>query len=89
MHEMSLMNDLVNKINGIAEEQKATKVTSVKVRLGALSHISADHFREHFIDGTKGTIAEGAQLETEVSEDINDPNAQDILLLGVDVDVKE
>lgn len=82
---MSLMNDLLKKIETIAQENKADKVMGVKVRLGALSHISAGHFREHFVEGTKGTLAEDAELEIEVSEDINDPHAQDILLINVNI----
>ncbi|OGW97008.1 MAG: hydrogenase nickel incorporation protein HypA [Omnitrophica WOR_2 bacterium GWA2_45_18] len=85
MHEMSLMKDLLKKINGVAREQRARRVTAVKVRLGALCHCSADHFREHFIDGAKGTVAEGARLEMETGTDPHDPHAQDILLLSVDV----
>ena len=86
MHEMSLISNLLNKIETIAQEQQAPHVSRATVRLGALSHISVDHFHEHFVEGTKGTIAEGAQLDIEVSDDINDPNAQDILLLSVDVE---
>jgi len=89
MHEMSLINDLVNKIESIAKEQNASHITKATVRLGALSHISADHFRGHFVDGTKGTVAEGAELDIEVSDDLKDPNAQDILLLSVDVEENE
>ncbi len=85
MHEMSLINGLLTKIEAIAREHNVSRVTGVKVRLGALSHISADHFREHFEEGTRGHVAEGARLDIEVAEDINDPNAQDILLISVDV----
>lgn len=85
MHEMSLINDLVHKIEKIAETQDAARVTSVKVRLGALSHISADHFTEHFVEGVKGTAAQGARLDIDVSDDLHDPHAQDILLISVDV----
>lgn len=86
MHELSLINNLLHKIKDIAQKENARKVTGVKVRLGALSHISADHFREHFMDGTRNTIADGATLETEVSNDLNDAHAQEILLLSIDVD---
>ena len=41
MHEMSLIHDLMRKIETIAPEQNALRVTTVKVRLGALAHISA------------------------------------------------
>jgi hydrogenase nickel incorporation protein HypA/HybF len=86
MHEMSLISDLVNKMEAIAQGHNASKINRARVRLGALSHISVDHFREHFSEGSKGTAAEDAQLEIEVGDDVNDPRAQDILLLSVDVE---
>ena len=89
MHEMSLINDLIHKMEGIARERNVAKITGAKVRLGALSHISADHFRDHFVEGVKGTVAEGAALEIEIAEDLADPHAQDILLISVDVPDKE
>lgn len=89
MHEMSLINDLIHKMEGIARERKVAKITKARVRLGVLSHISADHFREHFVEGVKGTVAEGAALEIETPEDIADPHAQDILLISVDIPDKE
>ncbi len=85
MHEFSLINDLMRKIAAIATEQKAEKVTSVTVRLGALAHISADHFREHFVHAARNTVADGAQLKVLTSTDEADPRAQDILLESVDV----
>lgn len=85
MHEMSLIRDLLRKINTIAAEQKATRVVSVGVRIGALAHISADHFREHFVDGVRGSIAERARLDVEMNEDTADPQAQSILLTRIEV----
>ena len=86
MHEMSLMRDLLHKVEAVAKEQNAARVTAVGVWIGALAHISADHFREHFVDGTRGSIAEHARLDIEMSEDTTDPNAQDILLTHVEVE---
>lgn len=88
MHEFSLIKDLMRKITAIAVEQGATRVTGVKVKLGALAHISADHFREHFEEAAVGTAAEGAHLEVELNADESDPNAQDILLDSVEVEEK-
>jgi hydrogenase nickel incorporation protein HypA/HybF len=85
MHEYSLMADLLRKIKRIADETKAERVTSVKVTLGALSHITPDHFREHFVEAIKGTVAEGATLKIEQMTDQADPNAQEIMLESVDV----
>jgi hydrogenase nickel incorporation protein HypA/HybF len=83
MHEFSLIASLLNKIEAIAREQQATKVTGVRVRLGALAHISADHLREHFEQGARGTIAEGARLDIIEKRDLTEPHAQEILLESV------
>lgn len=85
MHEFSLMADLLRKIEQLAKDADADRVTAVKVRLGALSHITPDHFREHFEEAIAGTVAEGAMLDVERCEDEHDPNAQDILLESVDI----
>lgn len=86
MHEQSLMVDLMRKINAIGEEQQAEKITCVKVRLGALSHMSAEHFKEHFVLAARGSRAEKAKLDIEVLTDLNDPYAQDIMLDSVEVE---
>jgi hydrogenase nickel incorporation protein HypA/HybF len=86
MHEWSLMADVIGKIENIAREQNARQVVRVTVRLGALAHISADHFREHFLHAVRGTPAEGARLDVQTSTDWNDPHAQDIMLESVEVE---
>ena len=86
MHEFSLINDLLKKIESVAREQKAARVTGVKVKLGALSHISAGHFREHFVHAVQNTVAEGAHLEVEQMENPDDPHAQDIWLDNVELE---
>ncbi|MDO8140356.1 MAG: hydrogenase maturation nickel metallochaperone HypA [Candidatus Brocadiales bacterium] len=85
MHESSLINDLIRKITSIAHEQHASKVLSVTVKLGALSYISPDHFREHFIHASHGTIAEGARLNIEFMTDVTDPQSQDVLIQNIEV----
>jgi hydrogenase nickel incorporation protein HypA/HybF len=85
MHEQSLINDLIKKILSLAEREKARKVTKVSVKLGALSHMSAPHFKEHYDIAAKGTIAENAIIEAEESSDIDDPHAQAVILKSIDV----
>jgi hydrogenase nickel incorporation protein HypA/HybF len=86
MHEFSLITDLMRKITAVAREEGASRIAGVKVRLGALAHISGEHFREHFEEAAVGTPAEGARLEIGISTDESDPCAQDILLQSVDVE---
>lgn len=85
MHEAALMNNLMQKILAISSVESAEEVTKVHVWLGALSHMTPEHFTEHFHDAAAGTIAQYAKLEIETSSDINDPDAQAILLRSVDV----
>jgi len=86
MHEASLMNGLMSKIQSIAETEQAKQVTIVRVWLGALSHMSAEHFQEHFDHSSKDTIAEGAELEIDLSTDLTDHNAQELLLRSIEIE---
>lgn len=88
VHEHGLIADLMRKIDTIARAEGGT-ISVVRVRLGALSHISPEHFREHFVEAARGGVAEEAVLEIETSEDLDDPDAQDILLRSVDVEIPE
>lgn len=85
MHESSLIKDLIRKISSIALEQHASKVIGVTIKLGVLSHISPEHFREHFVHTTRGTIAEGAQLNIKVIKNVNDPLSQEVHLESIEV----
>jgi hydrogenase nickel incorporation protein HypA/HybF len=86
MHEASLMRNLMRKIDSLAAAEGASRVTTVRVWLGALSHMSAAHFQEHFEQASKATVAEGASLEIEESTDIADPGAQDLMLRSIEVE---
>ena len=85
MHEFSIIKDLIRKIISIAHEQHASKVLSVTVKLGALSHISPDHFRDHFVLASHGTISEGARLNIEFMTDVTDPQSQEVLIENIEV----
>lgn len=86
MHEASLMKGVMRRIEEIARDQQATRVVAVSVWLGALSHMSPAHFAEHFEEAAAGTIASGAWLNATASDDIDHPNAQDVLLQSIEVE---
>jgi hydrogenase nickel incorporation protein HypA/HybF len=88
-HELSLLAGLLHRVETIAEENDASRVVAVRVRLGALAHISAEHLREHFVDATRDGIASGARLDVVCGDDISDPHAQDILLESVELESTE
>ena len=80
MHEQSLLRGLMRQIQQIALAEDAARIQEVRLRLGALAHISADHLREHFEQAAHGTVAEGARLVIEVGRDASEDGAQDIRL---------
>ncbi len=86
MHELSLLAGLFRQVERIADAERATRVTCVRLRLGALAHISPEHLREHFVDAARGTRLEGARLEVTTATDPTDGGALDILLESVDVE---
>lgn len=85
MHEAHLIQALIHQIEKIAQENGGKRIVGLRVQLGALSHMSAEHFREHFEQASRGTLAEGAELFAEERTDIHDPRAQDILLESVEM----
>jgi hydrogenase nickel incorporation protein HypA/HybF len=87
MHEHALMRDLMREIEAVARADDALSVTRVSVRLGALSHFTPEHFREHFVDASRGTLAEGAEVETSLATSLDDPNAAGVVLESVEVEV--
>jgi hydrogenase nickel incorporation protein HypA/HybF len=87
VHEQALMRDLMEKIATEASAEGAARVTRVRVRLGALSHLTEDHFREHFEDASRGTVAEGAAVEAELRTDPTEPYAQGLVLESIEIEV--
>ena len=86
MHERALLADLVREIESVAAREHANRVIAVRVRVGPMSHMTPAHFVEHFVEATRGTIAEGAQCDVK-SIDPRDPLAQSIVLDELELDV--
>jgi hydrogenase nickel incorporation protein HypA/HybF len=86
MHEKHLTEDLVRKLESLAAEEGAVRVRRIDVRLGALSHFTPAHFHEHFAEAAAGTLAEGAEIDAEVSIDPTAPGAQGVLLEAVELE---
>lgn len=89
MHERALMIDLMREIEAVARADGATRVTRVAVRLGALSHFTEAHFREHFVDASRGTVAEGAVVHAVLENDLEDRRAAGVVLVSVELEVPD
>lgn len=87
MHETGLIHSLVHRLEAAAREAGAERVSGATVWLGALSQMSAAHFREHFDAEVHGTVAEGASLTIEISDDPAAPDAMSVVLRSVELEV--
>ena len=85
MHEHALMRDVMRKLDEVAGAEDA-RIVRVRVRLGALSHFTPEHFREHFDDAAPGTRAQGAVVDAWVDEDTSAPYATGVVVESVDVE---
>jgi hydrogenase nickel incorporation protein HypA/HybF len=65
MHELSIVASLFEILEEKAKEQKAKKVTSVTVKVGALSGVVPEFLKTAFDVYKKDTIADEAELKIE------------------------
>jgi hydrogenase nickel incorporation protein HypA/HybF len=86
MHETALVRDVIRRIDDLARSTGARRVVRVRVWLGALSHLSAEHFREHYAIEARDTPAAEAIVEIEASSDPGHPQAQLLRLESVDLE---
>jgi hydrogenase nickel incorporation protein HypA/HybF len=86
MHETALVRDVVHRIEDLVRSTGARRVTGAKIWLGALSHLTAGHFREHFAIEARDTLVAAAALEIEESNDPDHPKAQHVRLESVDLE---
>ena len=89
MHETGIVRDLVRRLESAARDAGAESISGVDVWLGALSQFTPHHFREHFDDEARGTIAEGARLDIEMSDDAGNPDAFHVMIRGIELEVPE
>jgi len=85
VHERALMDDLVRKVVAVAESERAASVVRIHVRLGALSHFTPEHFREHWVDASRGTLADGADVNATLDTELEGEAAQGVVLESVEV----
>jgi hydrogenase nickel incorporation protein HypA/HybF len=79
------MDDLVGKVLAVADAEGASAVTRIRVRLGALSHFTPEHFVEHWVDASRGTVAESAEVDATMDVDLAGAAAQGVVLESVEV----
>ncbi len=66
MHELSAMQDILERVNREIKDKKARKVLSVKIRIGELRGLSREHFLEDWKMLIKGTGLEKTKMEIQM-----------------------
>jgi hydrogenase nickel incorporation protein HypA/HybF len=87
VHEKALMDDVMRKIEAEARAEGGGRVIRIRVRLGALSHFTEAHFRQHFEHASRGTLAEGADVQAELGSDPTAPTAQTVVLESIELEL--
>ena len=85
MHELSTVRALCTEALAAAHEAGASEVTHVRIRIGALSHLSPSHLRDHFSALAADSVLSGAHLEIAVDDDPGHPHAQEVELVSLEV----
>ena len=65
MHELALATEIVKNVSKLAVENKALKVTELRLELGVMSGIEKEVLDFCFDMAAKNTILEGAKLSVE------------------------
>lgn len=84
MHEEALLRDLLSKVEEVARAHGLVRVRRVRLWVGAFSHLSEEQLRARWALAGAGTVAEGSTLDLEVSDDLADPRAQEVVLRSLD-----
>lgn len=63
MHETHLIEPIIKGISEHAKQEGGKRVTSVTIKVGVLTGVKEESFKETFAMLTKGTLLEGAKIE--------------------------
>lgn len=86
MHEEAMLQDLRRKLVEVTAREAAPRVVRVRLWLGALSHVSEEQLRREWPRIVDGTPAESAALDLTTSRDFEDPRAQGLVLVSLDME---
>lgn len=63
MHEMAVVQSVLNITLDAARKNQAERVTKIRIKMGEFSDVVPQILREYFSIAAQGTLAEGAELE--------------------------
>ncbi len=64
MHELAITQNIIAIVESEAKKQGFTRVVSIKLAVGEVSGVVPECLREFFPIASRGTVAEGARVDT-------------------------
>lgn len=86
MHEARLVRDLVDEIGRVAATEDADHIHTVRIEIGALSHVTPDSLHATFELLAHGSPAQDAHLDISRSNDRTAIYAHDVRLVSVSIE---
>jgi hypothetical protein len=89
MHERAIVADLIRKASEVAHGHGAQRVVSMRVHVGALSHVDPVQLPAQVALAAVGTPAEGVTVEVTsdaADEALDEPGSGDVVLISVGID---
>ena len=86
MHEEAMLKDVIRKAEEVARQEGATRVTRVRLWVGARSHLGGPELRARWMAAVRSSPLSEAEVEIETSRDPTDPNAEGVVLRSLDMD---
>ncbi len=86
MHESRLVADLVSRIEEELARSGARQVLSVRIEIGALSHVTPESLRSHMELAAGESTIGTPTFEITKAGDTSNPNALDVLLVSISVE---
>jgi Zn finger protein HypA/HybF involved in hydrogenase expression len=86
MHERSLARDAVRRVEAAARDAGTGRIARVRLTIGALAGVSAEHFRRHFAEAARGGRAEGAALDIREGDGVATPDADGLRIESIEVE---
>lgn len=65
MHELSLCYGMLKQLQHIAQTQQANRISHIRLQIGPLAGVEIELLKQSFPLASRGTMAEGAELEIE------------------------
>ncbi len=85
MHEAGLIRSMLKQLEALAQQHHSEQIVGLKLQIRDTGNYSADHFRDHLLALSVGTVLEHAQIDINLVADEMHVGAPEITILSIEV----